>query len=250
MTKPELLNLVKDPDVIEALREALFGSPIPASCDSNQVAIMPLRTTNDMITTQKVAEMIRSIEVQQNRKGLPVARIAWERAPSWVTSIMVCPSGKVWGCDRQIDPNFKQPIAGKYVMLCHDYRGYSDALLLDNCELPLYLDRGRDRTKGGTQVFMLTPKNLDEHVRKVGAPVIDKVYPEQDIIPWDVLDPRWKFAFRTPSGESFVSQFMPTKVDFGWKKPVGAHERISGLLSGFVVGACPWYNSLQERPNA
>lgn len=192
MWKEELLSLLKEPDVIEVIREALLGSPVPRG----QPTAAPLEPVAMPLpgkpATQKITEMMQSIEVkQQQRQDLPIARIAWERVPKWINSILINPSFEVWGCDRQIEPNFTRPIAGKYTMLCHDYRGYSNSLLLDNCELPLILDRGHDRAKGGVQVFRLTAKNLDEHVRKVGAPIIKKTYPEQDVIPWDVLDPCW-----------------------------------------------------------
>lgn len=302
MDKFELIKLLQDPDVRDTIQESLFGKPVKTP-DSYEVVVATLGGTinliGDMLMEAKqadganhhgaavvaplpphVQDALRASNGSANRSSgraiesapakpsnlkLPVARIAWERVPSWISSIMINPTGEVWGCSRAIDPNFKRPIAGKYTMLCHDYRGYSDVLLLNDCELPLILDRGRDRARGGVQVFMLTPKNLDKHVSRVGPPeikgpipapqaerVTDKIvcYPERDVIPWDVIDPCMKFAFRDPAGYVFVTTDQPVRVDFGWNCAKGDCVRISRVLKGLALGACPWHQSLQERPNA
>lgn len=80
-------------------------------------------------------------------------------------------------------------------------------------------------------VYRLTPKNVT-----------------QDTIPWEAIDPKFKWSARNSCGEIWVFDSAPIcgrdRWTFGWLECV----KISSLLRGVTPGTCCWRDSLQERP--
>lgn len=68
-------------------------------------------------------------------------------------------------------------------------------------------------------------------------------------IPWDVLQPQWKWAARNRCGVLSLFTDRPVSDVITWYAREGWSNAIDGVLAGFDPGTVDWKDSLQERPS-
>lgn len=72
----------------------------------------------------------------------------------------------------------------------------------------------------------------------------------QDVVPWEAIAPKWRWAARDSNGKLYLYDEMPNSdATFSWNPPVSGQCRaLYNILANLTPGTCDWRDSLQQRP--
>ncbi len=65
-------------------------------------------------------------------------------------------------------------------------------------------------------------------------------------LPWDVIDPRWKWALMYPTNHVWLHSEKPNIFNGGWS--CGQGRLVTDLFPGIRINVTDWKQSLTKRP--